>query len=139
MATGLLLIMTGNATRLARFFEKQYKTYEAEIKLGFISDTYDADGVVVPTGKPLPEPAVVNDALNEFRGSFLQTPPPVSAKKINGVPAYKLARKQQSVELAPVPVEVKSLVLHEIRPDALSLTVTVSAAPTFAALHTILE
>jgi tRNA pseudouridine55 synthase len=127
MATGLLLIMTGNATRLARFFEKQYKTYEAEIKLGFISDTYDADGVVEPTGKPLPEPAVVNDALNEFRGSFLQTPPPVSAKKINGVPAYKLARKQQSVELAPVPVEVKSLVLHEIRPDAFSLTVTVSA------------
>lgn len=127
MATGLLLIMTGNATRLARFFEKQDKTYEAEIRFGFVSDTYDADGVVEPTGKRLPEPAAVDAALNNFRGSFLQTPPPVSAKKINGVPAYKLARKQQPVELAPVPVEIKSMVVHETRPDALSLTATVSA------------
>lgn len=127
MATGLLLIMTGNATRLARFFEKQEKTYEAGIRFGLVSDTYDADGIVQPTGKPLPEPAAIKAALDRFRGSFLQTPPPVSAKKVNGVPAYKLARKQQPVELAPVSVEVKSLVVHEIRPDALSLTATVSA------------
>jgi tRNA pseudouridine55 synthase len=127
MATGLLLIMTGNATRLARFFEKQDKTYEAEISFGFVSDTYDFDGAVEQTGKTLPHSSAVNAALRGFQGAFLQTPPPVSAKKINGVPAYKLVRKHQHVELAPVPVEVKSMLIHEIRPGALSLTLTVSA------------
>lgn len=127
MATGLLLIMTGNATRLARFLEKQDKTYEAEIRFGFVSDTYDAEGETHATGNPPPDSVTVAGALDKFRGSFLQTPPPVSAKKINGVPAYKLARKKQQVELAPVPVEIKSLAIHEFRGDTLSLTVTVSA------------
>jgi tRNA pseudouridine55 synthase len=127
MATGLLLITTGNATRLARFLEKQDKTYEAEIRFGVVSDTYDAEGVVQPTGRPLPDPCEVNTALEKFRGAFLQTPPRVSAKKIHGVPAYKLARKNQPFELAPVPVEIKSMTAHEHHSDTLSLTVTVSA------------
>jgi tRNA pseudouridine55 synthase len=127
MATGLLLIMTGNATRLARFFEKQTKTYEAEIQFGVVSDTYDAEGDVKSTEMPLPESSTVFSALDKFRGSFLQTPPPVSAKKIKGVPAYKLVRKQQPVELAPVPVEIRSILVRKLHGDTLSLTVTSSA------------
>ena len=127
MATGLLLIMTGNATRLARFFEKQTKTYEAEIQFGAVSDTYDAEGDVKLTEIPVPDDADILAALHKFRGSFLQTPPPVSAKKINGVPAYKLARKQQPVELAPVPVEIHSITVRDLRADVLFLTAKVSA------------
>ena len=124
MATGLLLIVTGNATRLARFFEKQTKTYEAEIQFGMVSDTYDAEGDVKRTQLSPPEAARVLAALDKFRGSFLQTPPPVSAKKINGVPAYKLARTHQPFELAPVQVEITAMTVREFCGDKLSLTVT---------------
>jgi len=127
MATGLLLIMTGNATRLARFFEKQTKTYDAEIQFGVVSDTYDAEGDLTRTGISPPDPARTLAALDKFRGPFLQTPPPVSAKKIGGVPAYKLARKHQPVELAPVEVEIRSMTVREFRGDKLLLTVTTSA------------
>lgn len=127
MATGLLLIVTGNATRLARFFEKQTKTYDAEIQFGVVSDTYDAEGDVKRTELLPPEAARVLAALDKFRGSFLQTPPSVSAKKIGGVPAYKLARKHQPVELAPVQVEITAMSVREFCGDKLSLTVTSSA------------
>jgi tRNA pseudouridine55 synthase len=127
MATGLLLLVTGSATRLARFFEKQAKTYEAEIEFGLISDTYDAEGEISETNISAPDPARVLAALNQFRGAFLQTPPPVSAKKIKGVPAYKLARKQQPVALAPVEVEIKSIDVRNFSGNILSITVTSSA------------
>jgi tRNA pseudouridine55 synthase len=127
MATGLLLLVTGNATRLARFFEKQEKTYEAEIRLGFVSDTYDAEGVVEQTSVGIPATEQVMEALERFRGSFLQTPPAVSAKKVNGVAAYKLARKQQPVELAPVLVHVKSLRVREVSGDRIRIEVVCSA------------
>jgi tRNA pseudouridine55 synthase len=127
MATGLLLLVTGNATRLARFFEKQEKTYEAEIRFGYVSDTYDAEGTVEQTGAAIPGREQVRQAVECFRGSFLQTPPAVSAKKVNGVAAYKLARKQQHVELAPVLVTVTSLVLHELSDDAVRIQVVCSA------------
>ncbi len=95
MATGLLVLVTGTATRLARFFNGEDKTYCAEITFGIFSDTYDAEGVVTATGIPPPANAeIIYSALEQFRGRFLQTPPPVSAKKINGVPAYKLTRRQ---------------------------------------------
>lgn len=110
MATGLLALITGTATRLARFLDGEDKTYVAEIAFGQISDTYDAEGEVRDTGVAAPEHAdLILAALNSFRGPFLQTPPPVSAKKINGVAAYKLARKKIEVELTPVEVDVKSL------------------------------
>jgi tRNA pseudouridine55 synthase len=127
MATGLLLLVTGNATRLARFFEKQTKTYEAEIQFGLTSNTYDVEGEVCPVDVPIPDASRVLAALDTFRGRFLQTPPPVSAKKIAGVPAYKLARRNQPVELAPVEVEVLALTMTNLHDDTLSITVTVSA------------
>lgn len=127
MATGLLILLSGNTTRLARFFEKNEKTYLAEIRLGFVSDTYDEDGSVKPTGASLPSAQRLTEALGEFRGSILQTPPPVSAKKINGVRAYKLARTTQNLPLAPVPVEIKSLDIRDIGVDTICLGITCSA------------
>lgn len=128
MATGLLALLTGAATRLAQFFSKAEKTYLAGITFGVTSDSYDAEGTVLETGVPPPSDAAhIMAALDRFRGRFLQTPPPVSAKKIKGVPAYKLARKQIPVELAPVEVEVTSLEVKHVSPASIELLVTCSA------------
>jgi tRNA pseudouridine55 synthase len=127
MATGLLALLTGTATRLAQFYGKDDKTYCAQITFGRVSDTYDAEGQVVETGAPLPTPAAVSAALTAFTGRFLQTPPPVSAKKINGVAAYKLTRKQIPVELAPVEIEVKRLEVTNLSPDSVEIVVTCSS------------
>ncbi len=128
LATGLLVLVTGTATRLAQFFEKEEKTYLAEIDLGVISNTYDADGDVQPTGIAPPEnPEVILNALNNFTGRFHQRPPPVSAKKIAGVPAYKLARKNIPVELKPVEVNVRELEILQLTSSRVSLKITCSA------------
>jgi tRNA pseudouridine55 synthase len=127
MATGLLMLVSGNTTRLARFFEKHEKTYEAEVRFGFVSDTYDAEGNISPTGAAPPDPARIAEALDGFRGSFLQKPPPVSAKKIGGIPAYKLARANRPVDLQPVPVSIQRLEWRMMAPDLCRLVVTCSA------------
>ena len=114
MATGLLVLVTGAATRLAQFYGKTDKTYLAEITAGKVSDTYDAEGQITEIAGELPSDAAIADALQSFRGPFWQTPPAVSAKKIAGVPAYKLARKQVPVELKPVEVEVKRLEIRSV-------------------------
>ncbi|MGA8493118.1 MAG: tRNA pseudouridine(55) synthase TruB [Terriglobales bacterium] len=108
LATGVLPLVIGNLTRLAQFYTSSEKTYEGTIRFGFATGTYDADGE--PTS-PAQEVAVSLDQLRQlarrFRGIIEQTPPPFSAKKIQGVPAYKLARKHAEVALKPVQVEVK--------------------------------
>ena len=114
MATGLLVLVTGTATRLAQFYGKADKTYLAEITAGKVSDTYDAEGQITENAGELPPDAAIADALQSFQGRFWQTPPPVSAKKIAGVPAYKFARKQVPVELKPVEVEVKRLEIQSV-------------------------
>src|SRR5947209_749251 len=76
MATGLLLLLSGTATRLAPFYCQTDKTYLASIRFGVVSDTYDAEGVVRETGNVVPgDRATVDRALDRFRGKFLQTPP----------------------------------------------------------------
>ena len=128
MATGLLAIVTGNATRLAQYFGHEEKTYVGDITFGIVSDTYDIEGEVVETGVAVPsDPAVIISALARYKGRFFQTPPPVSAKKINGVPAYKLARKKVPVELKPVEVEIKRLEVQEIRGNQMRVLVTSSS------------
>jgi tRNA pseudouridine55 synthase len=127
MATGLLLLVTGTATRLAQFFGKHEKTYEAEVRLGSVSDTYDAEGCVTHTGVPIPCEEEIRKSLLAFEGKFQQVPPPVSAKKVNGVAAYKLARKQQPVNLAPVEVELKQLEIYRIADGAVQFTARCSA------------
>jgi tRNA pseudouridine55 synthase len=118
MATGVLPLVVGNLTRLAQFYTHAEKVYEGTIRFGFSTDTYDAEGE--PTSKPqtviLHAPAVETLAAR-FRGVIEQVPPPFSAKKVNGVPAYKLARKQKEVVLKPVPVEIKEFEVVSVEGD----------------------
>jgi len=114
MATGLLALMTGPATRLAQYFGREEKTYRAEITLGLVSDSYDAEGEVWATGAVIPEGAAIRAALEKFKGRQWQTPPAVSAKKVHGVAAYELARKNVPVELKPVEVEIRRLEVEDL-------------------------
>jgi tRNA pseudouridine55 synthase len=128
MATGLLALVTGSATRLAPFFGKDDKTYVGEIRLGLVSNTYDAEGEISETGvAPPADEAVIRHALQEFRGRIWQTPPSVSAKKVKGVPAYKLARRQMPVDLPAVEVEIKALEIECISPPTLRVRITCSS------------
>jgi len=108
LATGVLPLVVGNMTRLAKFYLASEKTYEGVIRFGFATDTYDAEG---EAARPEQEVSLSLDQVRElarkFAGVIEQTPPPFSAKKVNGVPAYKLARKKKEVSLKAVQVEVK--------------------------------
>lgn len=115
LATGVLPLVLGNMTRLAQFYLKSEKSYEGVIRFGFATDTYDAEGE--PVGETT-EPGLTLEQLHSlasrFHGVIDQTPPPFSAKKIKGVPAYKLARKNKEVPLDPVKVEIKQFELIEL-------------------------
>ena len=114
MATGVLPLVIGRATRLAQFFSAGEKKYEGRIRFGWATDTYDRDGTPVSTPtEPRFTRAELEAALSQFRGTLLQTPPQFSAKKIAGTPAYRMARKGVAVELAPVEVQVFALDLLE--------------------------
>ena len=115
LATGVLPLIAGRATRLARFFTANDKRYEATVEFGLTTDSYDRDGEVTARFPGISlDRHQIEAALADFRGTFLQTPPAVSAKKIGGVPAYKLARRKIEVAMKPVEVTVFSLVLLEI-------------------------
>ena len=108
MATGVLPMVAGNFTRLAQFYNASEKGYEGTLRFGFATDTYDAEGEALgPKQEVTVELARLQELSKKFRGVIEQMPPPFSAKKIHGVPAYKLARKQKEVTLAPVKVELK--------------------------------
>ncbi len=118
MATGVLPLLLGRMTRLAQFYLAAEKSYEGEIRFGFATNTYDAEGE--PTGTPQPvglSLEQVRAAAAGFRGSIQQMPPPFSAKKVGGVPAYKLARKKQEVELKPVQVEIREFEILNLDGD----------------------
>ncbi len=108
-ATGLLVLLLGQATRLSDKFMAADKVYEGDIKLGESTDSYDVDGTL--TGS-LPVPPLTLEQLNAETASFIgdqhQMPPMVSAVKIKGVPLYKLARKGQEVERAPRLIHIYS-------------------------------
>ncbi len=128
IATGVLPVMVGQATRLARYFDKSEKAYEAVVRFGFATTTYDREGE--PT-TPVTEVQVsaeqIEACLVPMRGDISQMPPPVSAKKIGGVPAYKLARKNLPVELSAVPVSIYELTLVSADGDRARLRVRCSA------------
>ncbi len=118
LATGVLPLVTGSLTRLAQFYISSEKTYEGVIRFGFATDTYDADGEAV--GEPCPVSLSLEQLDNvavAFRGVIEQVPPPFSAKKIRGVPAYKLARKHKEVVLQPVQVEIKEFAILAVDGD----------------------
>ena len=114
MASGVLPLVVGVATRLARFHSASAKRYRATIVFGATTDTYDALGTVTwraPDDVAPPSRAAVEDALAAFRGTFAQVPPAYSAKKIDGDRAYDLARKGTVVVLESVTVTVEALSL----------------------------
>jgi tRNA pseudouridine55 synthase len=117
-ATGVLPIVTGNLTRLAQFYAHSEKVYEGVIRFGFATDTYDADGeATTPACDVHLDIEQLRALAADFRGVIEQVPPPFSAKKIAGVPAYKLARKKQEVTLKPVRVEIMEFEILEINED----------------------
>jgi tRNA pseudouridine55 synthase len=137
LATGLLVVLVGSATRLARFLAADEKEYMADVRLGMATPTYDAaslgDGVrrSMDDGQ-WPTDAKLEAVLRKFRGSFLQMPPPYSAKKVASVPAYEKARKNQQVELKPVSVTVRTLeILASSAPDRGLLRLRVVASAGF--------
>src|SRR3984893_18654837 len=118
LATGVLPLVTGNLTRLAQFYTSSEKTYEGTIRFGFATDTYDAEGEASSASHAVTlSLAEVRLLAIKFQGKIEQIPPPFSAKKIRGVPAYKLARKHAEFELKPVPVEIKQFEITEVDDD----------------------
>ena len=127
LATGVLPLVVGRATRLASLLAGASKQYDAVIRLGLITDTYDITGTVVggadaprpdPTSAEIdglqPSPGTIAHAAAGFVGSYPQRPPPFSAKKIDGVRAYDLARRRQPVEVTPAQVTVEALTVLSI-------------------------
>lgn len=122
LATGVLPLVIGRATRLAQFYTRSDKIYEGTVRFGWSTVTYDSEGA--PTSErvePRLDAAQLESYLENFRGEFLQAPPPVSAKKVDGRRAYELARKSIEVELEPVKVHVYELTVLEIDGAAVRL------------------
>ena len=117
LATGLLVVLVGGATRLARFLAADEKEYVADVRLGVSTPTYDAASLAEGFAGPIPDArypiADVEAVLERFRGSYQQTPPSYSAKKVAGVAAYERARQNQPLDLKPVLVTVRELHLLE--------------------------
>jgi len=118
LATGVLPLVIGNLTRLAQFYTTSEKSYEGVIRFGFATDTYDAEGEPsIPAQSVTLDLDQVVTLAATFRGVIEQMPPPFSAKKIHGVPAYKLARKKKEVVLQPVQVEIKEFEILAVEGD----------------------
>ncbi len=127
MATGVLALVVGRATRLARYMAGDVKCYTAQVTFGQATDTYDAEGTAtLSTGRHPTRDELVG-ALHGFAGSIQQTPPAYSAKKINGEAAYRLARRDTPVLPAPVQVVVHALAIEGYALGIATLSVRVSA------------
>jgi tRNA pseudouridine55 synthase len=126
-ATGLLVVLVGRATRLARFLEAQPKTYLATACLGSSTSTDDLTGAVIGSSSAAISEALIREALAGFLGTSLQRPPQFSAKRLGGERSYRKARRGETVELTPVPITVHEITLLAFRPPAFDFRVRVSA------------
>jgi tRNA pseudouridine55 synthase len=129
MASGVLILVLGQATRLAEYLTASQKAYRAVVTVGVATDTYDAEGTVVEE-KPLPDDfgrEMVEAALEGFRGPLQQIPPVYSAIKVGGRPAYDRVRSGEKVELKPRSVEIYDLRLTAFEPPAITIELTCSA------------
>jgi len=128
LASGLLLVAVGKATRLFPFFGALDKTYRGSIRLGFSTDTYDAAGRPTSTQTlEFPSRKVVEAALRQFEGEITQIAPPFSAKKFHGKPLYVFARKNEAVEDRASRVHVRSIRLTGYSPPLAGLEVMCSS------------
>ena len=126
MATGVLPVFVGRATRAVEFFEHAEKAYEPVLKLGITTDTEDITGEVLSTSEVHITRSQVEKVLANFRGEILQIPPMYSALKVNGQKLCDLARKGKEVERQPRPITIHALTLLETGEDTLRLRVRCS-------------
>ncbi len=126
-ASGLLVVLVGRATRLARFVEAEQKVYEAVVRFGVATDTGDPTGTVTAEAVPNAWPTrhELESAISAMVGRQLQVPPAYSAKHVGGKRAYALARAGERVELPPVEVMIHEILLGAWTPPRLVLTATV--------------
>lgn len=117
MAEGVLPIAIGKATRMFDYYLEKYKTYKATFQFGYITDTLDIEGNVLDRIENVPTVDEVKQAIIGFLGKQSQIPPDFSAKLINGVRAYKLARNGESIELKPKDVEITKFDLINVLAD----------------------
>jgi tRNA pseudouridine55 synthase len=127
LATGVLPLAIGRATRLVRFLTASDKDYEATIRFGATTDSYDATGTETGRTDRVPTRGGVLTAIEALTGDYLQVPPAFSAKKIEGRRAYRLARLGQPVTLTPVPVRVSRCDLLDLADGAARVSLTCSA------------
>ena len=126
MATGVLPVFVGRATRGVEFFEHAEKTYETELLLGVATDTEDTTGTVLFHREVSVTPGQLTAVLEHFRGEIMQIPPMYSALKVNGQKLCDLARKGRQVERQPRPVTIHELTLLSREGDTLRLRVRCS-------------
>ena len=126
MATGVLPVFVGRATRGVEFFEHAEKTYETVLQLGIITDTEDTTGTVLEEKEVNITPGKVEAVLPQFRGEIMQIPPMYSALKVNGQKLCDLARKGREVERKPRPITIHELTLLETGETTLRLRVRCS-------------
>ncbi len=127
LATGVLPLACGRATRLVRFLTASEKDYDATIAFGLTTDTDDVTGTETGRSERRPDRPAVEQALVSLTGTYLQTPPQYSAKKIAGTRAYELARRDEQVELTPVRVTVSRAVLLDFDGRSARVALTCSA------------
>jgi len=132
MATGVLPLLLGKFTRLAQYFSSDGKSYSGSIRFGFATDTYDAEGHPAGADRWSEVCEVITiERIRELAASFLgesnQMPPPYSAKKIDGTPAYRLAREGKPVELKPARVRISLLEVGGLNGAEVSFTMRISA------------
>ena len=126
MATGVLPVFVGRATRGVEFFEHAEKTYETVLRLGMTTDTEDITGTVLHEQDAFVTGAMVEEVLAKFRGEIMQVPPMYSALKVNGQKLYDLARKGKEVERQPRPITIHELTLLGMEAEGIRLRVRCS-------------
>ena len=127
LATGVLVLCIGKATRIAQYLEAGEKEYRAVMRLGVTTDTLDAEGRTVETREYAPpDRAELDRVMQQFTGTIMQRPPAYSAIKVGGVPSYKLAREGKAEPLALRPVKISRIVLSSYEDPLAGITVTCS-------------
>lgn len=127
LATGVLPLAIGRATRLVRFLTASDKEYDASIRFGLSTDTYDVTGRETRRTNAVPSREMLLSALATLTGTYPQVPPAFSAKKVGGRRSYELAREQRPANLAPVMVSVSSIDLLELNGDRARVAMGCSA------------
>lgn len=120
--------MIGRATRLARYVTPMDKSYTTTARLGFVTDTLDAEGEPVPVEGPIPDEDAIRARLPEFTGRISQVPPMASAIKVGGRRLYELHRRGVEVEREPRPVDIHAFTLLSTDPDAGTATFEISCS-----------